>query len=145
MSAELQNPFNSSITNAFDFVQKPEVLRIILLVILAYLAFLIIRNLIRAAIFLVKTFLEILGKTIGLFRIDIKEKDPLQSDDWLTRAQAKQEIRFQNSLPPLLPKQVPQKKKRRFPWQKEPGKDWYPTGWTLNKETGLWEPPDYIK
>ena len=27
----------------------------------------------------------------------------------------------------------------------EEGKDWYATGWTLNKETGLWEPPDYMK
>lgn len=25
------------------------------------------------------------------------------------------------------------------------GETWYPTGWTLNKNTGLWEPPDYLK
>ena len=74
-----------------------------------------------------------------------RRKNPLNSEDWLTRAQAKQEIRFQNSLPPLLPKQKPQRKKHRFPWQHEEGKDWYATGWTLNKKTGLWEPPDYMK
>ena len=74
-----------------------------------------------------------------------RRKNPLNSEDWLTRAQAKQEIRFQNSLPPLLPKQKTQRKKHRFPWQQEEGKDWYATGWTLNKETGLWEPPDYMK
>lgn len=72
-----------------------------------------------------------------------KERDPLHSDNWLTRAQAKQEIRFQNALPPLLPKQQP-KKKKRFK-RKGEGETWYPSGWTLNQETGLWEPPDYMK
>ena len=74
-----------------------------------------------------------------------KRLNPLESDDWLTRAQAKQEIRFQNSLPPLLPKQQPQKKKKKLFKRKGEGETWYPSGWKLNEETGLWEPPDYLK
>lgn len=74
-----------------------------------------------------------------------KRSDPLQSDDWLTRAQAKQEIRFKNSLPPLLPKQQPRKKRKRLFKRKGEGETWYPSGWKLNEETGLWEPPDYVK
>lgn len=74
-----------------------------------------------------------------------KRADPTQSNDWLTRAQAKQEIRFKNSLPPLLPQQKPAKKKRKMSWKNKEEKTWYPTGWTLNQETGLWEPPDYMK
>ena len=74
-----------------------------------------------------------------------KRADPLQSDDWLTRAQAKQEIRFKNSLPPLLPKQQPRKKRKRLFKRKGEGETWYPSGWKLNEETGLWEPPDYMK
>ena len=74
-----------------------------------------------------------------------KKENALESEDWLTRAQAKQEIRFQNSLPPLLPQQKPQKKKKRLFKRKGEGETWYPSGWTLNEETGLWEPPDYMK
>lgn len=74
-----------------------------------------------------------------------KRKNALESDDWLTRAQAKQEIRFKNSLPPLQAEQQPQKRKKRFFKKKGEGETWYSTGWTLNEETGLWEPPDYLK
>lgn len=74
-----------------------------------------------------------------------KRKNALESEDWLTRAQAKQEIRFQNSLPPLLSNQKLQKKRKRLFKRKGEGETWYPSGWTLNQETGLWEPPDYIK
>ena len=74
-----------------------------------------------------------------------KRADLLQSDDWLTRAQAKQEIRFKNALPPLLPKQQPRKKRKRLFKRKGEGETWYPSGWKLNEETGLWEPPDYMK
>lgn len=105
-----------------------------LLVIIIML--LIIRAILRAFYRILKGIWNLLTR---------KGKDPLQSDNWLTRAQAKQEIRFRNSLPPLLPKQKPKRKKHRFPWQHEEGKDWYATGWTLNQETGLWEPPDYMK
>lgn len=38
-----------------------------------------------------------------------RRNDPLKSEDWLVRAQARQEIRFQNSMPPVLS----QKKKPR--------------------------------
>lgn len=69
-----------------------------------------------------------------------RRRNPLESDDWLTRAQARQEIRFENSLPPITPKQQPRRRRK----SKGKDKNRYATGWTLNQETGLWEPPDYL-
>ena len=53
-------------------------------------------------------------------------KDLTNSKDWLTRAQARQEIRFRNSMPPKQTKVSE-------------------TGWTFNEETQLWEPPEHLK
>ena len=38
-------------------------------------------------------------------------------------------------------------RKKQMHWytSDDVGKTWYPTGWTLNQETGLWEAPDYMK
>lgn len=75
-----------------------------------------------------------------------RRKNPLESDDWLTRAQARQEIRFRNSLPQVLASEMEpegkQKKKKR-----QSGKEptWYPSGWVRNKRTGMWDPPDYLE
>ena len=45
------------------------------------------------------------------------------------------------------PKQQNTSQKREYPLNKREGEGetWYSTGWTLNKNTGLWEPPDNIK
>lgn len=98
----------------------------------------VIRSIFRLIIRIIKGFWHLLfGRT--------KWINALDSDDWLTRAQAKQEIRFKNSLPPLLPKQEPPKKRKKLFKRKGEGETWYPSGWKLNEETGLWEPPDYLK
>lgn len=81
----------------------------------------------------------ILSSIWGILTGKRRKKGPLKSDDWLTRAQARQEIRFENSLPPVLPKQKPRKLRK----QKKDA-TWYPSGWTLNQETGMWELPDYL-
>lgn len=41
-----------------------------------------------------------------------KREDPLQSDDWLIRAQAKQEIRFRNAAPPLSANKKSKKRRK---------------------------------
>ena len=93
---------------------------------------------------IVRFIIRILKWILGLLFGRSRTTDRLHSSDWLTRAQAKQEIRFQNASPPVLPKKQPQKKKWRPFQKKRLGKTWYPTGWTLNEETGKWEPPDYL-
>lgn len=79
-----------------------------------------------------------------------KKREDTESDDWLTRAQARQEIRFQNASPPITNTQTRAQKARKYkPKGKynsaDEGRTWYSTGWTLNEETGKWEPPDYLK
>lgn len=72
------------------------------------------------------------------------KKDLRDSDDWLTRAQARQEIRFENSAPPQYNRSQPETKKSRTTGKKKQGQTWYPSGWVFNEETQLWEPPDYL-
>ena len=99
--------------------------RLITLLVIAgiiYVIFIIIRNIFR----FIKWFLSSIWCLLtGKQR---KRKDPLQSDDWLVRAQARQEVRFQNSMPPSAFKQ----------------KKWSPTGWYYDEEKGEWVAPDYI-
>lgn len=70
-------------------------------------------------------------------------EDPIHSKDWLTRAQAKQEIRFRNASPPLLSEAKPQRKTLRQRRNLKQGKS--EMGWTFNEETQLWEPPKNMK
>lgn len=42
-----------------------------------------------------------------------RRNNALNSNDWLTRAQARQEIRFQNSMPPVIASEMKSKKKRK--------------------------------
>ena len=79
-----------------------------------------------------------------------KNKQANDSDDWLTWAQERQEVRFRNASPPIINTQVKaQKTRKRKPKkrynQADEGRTWYPTGWTLNENTGKWDPPDYLK
>lgn len=110
----------------------------LIIFLIIWLAIIIVKAVFKTIKWIIKTIFSVFTGNTNNF-------DPLQSDDWLTRAQAKQEIRFKNSLPPLLPKQQPKKKKKRLFKRKGEGETWYPSGWTLNEETGLWEPPDYMK
>ena len=103
--------------------------------------------LIVAILWIIRTIFRIVTKIIkGIWNLLFgRRKKALESDDWLTRAQAKQEIRFQNSMPPLQANQKTQKKRKQLFKRKGEGENWYPTGWTLNEKTGLWEPPGYMK
>lgn len=83
---------------------------------------------IGAAIFLIKR----------IFRIGSRRR-ARQDDYWLNRAQARQEIRFQNSLPPLAGEAQPLKKTRKE--RRNERKGLSPTGWKFNEETQMWEPP----
>lgn len=144
MGLEFKDPLGHLVEIVFEYLKKPEIIGLIVLIIFAYLAFIVIKNLFRGIISLIKTLLHFLSQLFSIGTRTRTPEDPLQSSDWLTRAQAKQEIRFQNASPPLLPKKQPQKKKWR-PFQKKGlGETWYPTGWILNEETGKWEPPDYL-
>lgn len=105
-----------------------------LLIVLAILGIIL---LVRSIFRLIKWLLNSIWCLLTGKRI---RKNPLESDDWLTRAQARQEIRFENSLPPITPKQKPRKHRKRH----EKNVTRYPSGWTLNQETGLWEPPDSL-
>lgn len=66
-----------------------------------------------------------------------------QSDYWLDKAQERQEIRFQNSMPPVRGEAKPQKKRFQEVWNESRGLS--PTGWKFNEETGLWESPEQQK
>ena len=66
-----------------------------------------------------------------------------ENEDWLTRSQRRQEIRFENASPPKAPNAIKSRniqKKEQMHWytSDDVGMTWYPTGWTLNQETGLW-------
>lgn len=100
---------------------------------------------------LVVTVLRIIIRIIkwilrGIWRIltgKKPENDLTKSDDWLIRAQAKQEIRFQNSMPPILPETKAQKK--TFKEKRREKKGQSPTGWTFNEETQMWDPPKKLR
>lgn len=75
----------------------------------------------------------------SLFKSE-KKSDPTQSEDWLTRAQAKQEIRFQNAMPPIQSERKPIK--RTLKEKRRMRKGLSPTGWKFNEETKKWDPPN---
>lgn len=115
--------------------QLTTLIAIVVLIVLLYLVFLILRTIFRIIKWLFRSIRYLFtGKRYYV--------DPLHSNDWLTRAQARQEIRFQNSLPPLLSQAKPPKKQAKAKRFKE--KLWYPTGWYFDEKTGLWTAPDYI-
>lgn len=61
------------------------------------------------------------------------------SSDWLSKAQQRQNKRYEYTDPASRPR--PQKGAQKR--ENEP--NWYPSGWTYNEDTQLWEPPDYIR
>lgn len=97
------------------------------------------------AVFILPPILIIRG-IVALIKKILKKnqkQDLTQSKDWLTRAQARQEIRFQNSLPPLLSKQKPLQKAWSMRRNEKKGKS--AMDWIYNEETELWEPPKHLK
>ena len=99
------------------------------------------------AVFLLKTINKIIKGIFRAFRFIFtggkKKEDPTSSKDWLTRAQERQEIRFNNSLPPLRSESKPQKKTIKQRWNLKQGRS--ENGWTFNEETKLWEQPKNLK
>ena len=70
------------------------------------LAIIILILIITAIIFIIRSIFRFIGWALSYIWYLLTGKytsrnDPLKSKDWLTRAQARQEIRFQNALPPL--------------------------------------------
>ena len=98
-------------------------------------------------VFLLTTIIKIIKGIFRTFRFILtgnrKREDQINSNDWLTRAQARQEIRFDNSLPPLKSESKPQKKNMRQKWNLKQGRS--ENGWTFNEETKLWEQPKNLK
>lgn len=60
------------------------------------------------------------------------------SSDWLSKAQQRQNKRYEYTDPASRPR--PQKGAQKR--ENEP--NWYPSGWTWNEEKQLWEPPDFL-
>lgn len=109
---------------------------LIIISICIYLIYIVIRTIFRIIKWILRSIWSLLtGKR--------KYEDPLQSKDWLVRAQARQEIRFQNSLPPLTSK--PQKYIKPVFKKRKENKKWYPTGWYFDEQKGEWVAPDYIQ
>lgn len=82
------------------------------------LALLVLALIVVAAIFLICSIFRLIRWVLRsvwylLTGKRTRRNDPLKSEDWLVRAQARQEIRFQNSLPPLKP-EIKSKKKSFF-------------------------------
>lgn len=108
------------------------------------LGFLLILLIIILFILLIRAvFRAIKHLFLFIFTGKRQNKKPLKSDDWLTRAQARQEIRIKNSLPPLRAEAKPHRKSFAEKRNERKGKS--PTGWTLNEDSQLWEPPKNIK
>lgn len=114
------------------------------------LAFLILVFAVFGIILLVRAMFRLIGQAFGYLWYLLtgkrsRKSNSLKSNDWLTRAQARQEIRFKNSLPQVLASEMEtekkSKKKRKTPQKQQR----YPSGWVKNEDTGLWEPPEYLK
>ena len=110
-------------------------------------------NTLAALIFLIIIIIIALQFIRGVFRIlkgiwilltgGKKTKDPRQSEDWLVRASARQEIRFQNLMPPSTHEARPQRK--TWADRRREKKGISPTGWTFNEETKMWDPPKKLR
>lgn len=82
-------------------------IKVVILLLIIIIIVLVIRLIVR---FISWIFRSIWYLLTGKQR---KTNDALNSRDWLTRAQARQEIRFQNSMPPVLASEMKSKKKRK--------------------------------
>ena len=108
------------------------------------LAILILVLFILIAAYTIRLFFRLIKKliaTIWYFATgkQYRIKDPMKSKDWLTRAQAKQELRFRNSIPPIIKNGKPANKSFRERWNERNGRS--AGGWIYNDETQLWEYP----
>ena len=109
---------------------------LIIILLIIFLAFILIRTIFH----IIKWFFSAIWYLLTGKKREVERK---KSDYWLDKAQARQEIRFENSLPPLKQKAEPLKKTFREKRNERKGKS--ATGWTFNEETQLWEPPKNMK
>lgn len=114
------------------------------------LAFLILFLVVFGVILLVRAVFRLIGRFFGFLRYLLTGKrsrrsNPLKSNDWLTRAQARQEIRFKNSLPQVLASEMEAEKKSKKKRKAPKNQQRYPSGWVKNEDTGLWEAPENLK
>lgn len=82
-----------------------------------------------------------IAKTI--FGLGNRRRNRKKNEDWLYKAQKRQQVRMDNSLPPLAPEYKPHKKTLKEKRNERKGRS--PTGWYFNEESGLWEPPANLK
>lgn len=68
-----------------------------------------------------------------------------REDDWMSQAQHRQNMRYEYLDPYNPRKNNVQTKRNNFKENSEDNPKWYPTGWTYNEETQLWEPPSQKK
>lgn len=120
-------------------IEDNRVFTVLVIIGLLLLIFAIIRGIFRV----IKWFFRTLWHILTGSRRQNVHVDYTQSGDWLTRSQARQEIRFKNSLPPLLSEAKPLKKTRKELRNERKGLS--PTGWKFNEETQMWEPPKKLK
>ena len=73
------------------------------------------------------------------------DNSPQGYDGW--RAQQKEEIRRKHKITrnQTFDEWKEEHKKDGFRGNPKEGVRWYPTGWTYNERTKLWDPPDYIQ
>ena len=120
--------------------EKELLVGIIALVILIWLVVTILKTILKIIKWILKNIWSLFtGK---------QTQDLTHSNDWLIRAQARQEIRFQNAAPPLQNKPLTRKETRtkRNNMKKYETEQGYfsPTGWYFDKERGEWIAPDYL-
>ena len=76
------------------------------------------------------------------------QKKTTNSSDWLNKAQEVQNKRFEYMNESLIENNSESKKTQAnltgFKGNPKKRTRWYPTGWTYNEDTKLWEPPDYV-
>lgn len=64
--------------------------------------------------------------------------------NWIQKAQDKQQKRFDYMNDHISEKEPKTKDSNIYQGNRKKGTKWYPSGWTYNEETSLWEPPDYL-
>ena len=72
------------------------------------------------------------------------ENQPMNYDTW--RAQQKEAIRKKHNITKnqTFDEWINDHKHDGFQGNRKEGIKWYPTGWTFNEKTKLWDPPDFV-
>lgn len=114
-------------------IEDSRILYYLIILGILWLAWKIIKGIIRT----IKWFFHAL---FSMFTGGRTEKKHKASDDWLYKAQMRQEVRFENAMPPRTATATqPRKKTRKEKRNEKRGLS--PTGWEYDEETGEWLPP----